>query len=152
MVGGRGHVISKTVLLKIQVQMFVCVCVSDLGLAWCYRGASRASVCEQPCVLLQISRLYYCHQPPAWQILLLHFSSLSLCPPPFPPFLPLSVVVLHASPYAPPHSLSIIALFPLPSVVFLLSFLPTHPYSSSLFPVLRLHPPSLRCDESVDGG
>lgn len=54
-------------------------------------------------------------------------SSASSLSPPFPPLF----VVLHASPCAPPHSLSLIALFPLSSVFFSLSLLPTHPYCSA---------------------
>lgn len=75
---------------------------------------------EQPSVLPQISRLYYCHQPLAWQILLLHFAFLYLClalslPLSFyfpktslPLFSPLSLVALHASPCIPPGLLSVL--------------------------------------------
>lgn len=123
----------KTVLLKIQVQTFVCVCVC-VTLAW---PGAKVGRLERQCVSSHAfsSRLAGFitatdHWPDKSSYFILPPSSSSS--PPSPSFLPLSVVVLHASPCAPPHSLSLIGLFPLSSVFFSLSLLPTHPYSSAL--------------------
>lgn len=140
------------------VHICACVCVT---LAW---PGAKVGCPERQCVCSHAfsSRLAGFitatnHWPDKSSYFILLPSSSSSSSPPSSPFPLLSVGVLHASPCAPPHSLSLIALFLLSSVFFSLSLLPTHPFSSappplSLFLPLRLHPPSLRCDESVDGG
>lgn len=110
--------------------MCACVCVT---LAW---PGAKVGCPERQCVCSHAfsSRLAGFitatnHWPDKSSYFILPPSSSSS--PPSSPFPLLSVGVLHASPCAPPHSLSLIALFLLSSVFFSLSLLPTHPFSSA---------------------
>lgn len=122
------------------VRVCVCVCVT---LAW---PGAKVGCPERQCVSSHAfsSRLAGFitatdHWPDKSSYFILpSSSSASSLSPPFPPLF----VVLHASPCAPPHSLSLIALFPLSSVFFSLSLLPTHPYCSA-------PPPPFYCSVSA---